>query len=202
MMIKDLQIKGITHKATLQAMRKVPRHLFVPEAYLPQAYNDGPLPIGYGQTISQPFMVAYMTQVIQPRSDYKVLEIGTGSGYQAAILAEIVDSVYTVEIIPELGQEAIERLQKLGYNNVRLLTGDGYYGWREHAPYDAIIVTAAAIYIPRSLTDQLKVNGVMVIPVGKPSQVQDLVLVKKKEDKMVTKILFSVRFVPFTRSKE
>ncbi len=201
-MVKEQMIlRSITDKATLRAMQNVPRHLFVPSVYVERAYDDGPLPIGYGQTISQPYIVAYMTQAIHPTSDYKVLEIGTGSGYQAAVLAEIVDSVYTVEIIPELGSRASQTLKNLGYDNIHIKISDGYDGWKEHAPYDAIIVTAAASYIPPPLTKQLKVGGYMIIPVGHPFEVQKLVLVRKKESKINTRTLLPVRFVPFTRSK-
>ena len=201
MIRNQIEPRGISHKGTLRAMSKVPRHLFVPTGYLSLAYEDGPVPIGYGQTISQPFIVAYMTQAIRPNSKYKVLEIGTGSGYQAAILAEIVDSVFSVEIIPELGDQATQLLHQLGYENVNIKIGDGYYGWEEHGPYDAIIVTAAATYIPPPLINQLKTNGYMIIPVGHPFQVQQLVIVRKKESKITTRTLFPVRFVPFTRSK-
>jgi protein-L-isoaspartate(D-aspartate) O-methyltransferase len=193
--------RGILHSGTLKAMRNVPRHEFVPASYKHQAYRDGPLPIGHGQTISQPYIVAFMTQVIQPRAHFKVLEIGTGSGYQAAILAEIVDSVFTIEIIPELGKQASSRLQKLGYKKVFCKIADGYFGWKEHGPYDAIIVTAAATYIPPPLISQLKVGGYMVIPVGHPFQVQQLMLILKKENKFSSKTLFPVRFVPFTRNQ-
>ncbi len=202
MVIEQLKSRGISHKETLKAMEKVPRHLFIPEGYLERAYDDNPLPIGYGQTISQPFMVAYMTEVIKPNSSFKVLEIGTGSGYQAAILAEIVDSVFSVEIIPELANDAKKLLNKLKYNNIYIKSGDGYYGWKEHAPYDAIIVTAAATYIPPPLIKQLKPEGIMIIPVGHPYQVQQLVMVKKKGDKVKTNTLFPVKFVPFMRSNE
>ncbi len=202
LMVEDqISPRGITDKATLRAMSKVPRHLFVPDGYVKRAYDDGPLPIGYGQTISQPFIVAYMTQAIHLKPEFKVLEVGTGSGYQAAILAEIVDSVFTIEIIPELGDKASDLLSRIGYKNILVKTADGYDGWKEHAPYDAIIVTAAASYIPPPLIEQLKVNGLMIIPVGNPFQVQKLVLVRKKESKFTTKTLLPVRFVPFTRSK-
>jgi protein-L-isoaspartate(D-aspartate) O-methyltransferase len=193
--------RGINHSATLKAMRMVSRHDFVPSNYKHLAYRDGPIPIGHGQTISQPYIVAFMTHVIQPKAHFKVLEIGTGSGYQAAVLAVIVDSVFTIEIIPELGKQASSRLQKLGYKNVYSKIADGYFGWKEHAPYDAIIVTAAATYIPPPLISQLKVGGYMVIPVGHPFQVQQLMLIRKKEDKISSKTLFPVRFVPFTRNQ-
>ena len=195
----QIENRGVSDKATLAAMRNVQRHLFVPESYRRQAYNDGPLPIGYGQTISQPYIVACMTEVIEPKSGFKVLEIGTGSGYQAAVLAEIVDEVYTVEIVKELGEQAKSRLKKLGYSNIQVKAGDGYYGWEEHGPYDAIIVTAATEYIPPPLVKQLKPGGKMVIPVGSPFLVQTLMLVEKTGNKIKTTSLFPVRFVPFTR---
>lgn len=148
MVIFQIQARGITHKPTLKAMREIPRHLFVPDDYVSAAYEDGPLPIGYGQTISQPFIVAYMTEIINPKSTDKILEIGTGSGYQAAVLSKIVKKVYTMEIVPELGNQAKKRLADLGYSNVFVRIGDGYNGWKEQAPFDAIIVTAAAEFIP------------------------------------------------------
>lgn len=187
------------HPPTLEAMRKVERHLFVPSDLINKAYEDGPLPIGYGQTISQPYIVAYMTQIIDPKPYFKVLEIGTGSGYQAAILAEIVDKVYTIEIIPELGATAGKRLKELDYRNIELVIADGYYGLEEHAPYDAIIVTAAAEHIPPALIQQLKEGGKMIIPVGSPFLVQTLMLIEKKKGKISSTSLMPVRFVPFTR---
>ena len=194
--IKD---RGISDGATLNSMRKVPRHLFVPQNIINEAYNDGPLPIGYGQTISQPYIVAYMTEVSRPTSKKKVLEIGTGSGYQAAILAEIVDTVYTIEIIPELAKEASETFKKLGYKNIVSRFGDGYKGWPEHAPFDIIIVTAAAEKIPEPLIDQLAENGRLIIPVGGQASVQELILVTKKKGKVERTRLAAVRFVPFKR---
>lgn len=202
MVDKQIYKRGIKHANTLDALRKVERHLFVSPRYKHMAYNDGPLSIGYGQTISQPYIVAYMTQIIDPKPEHKILEIGTGSGYQAAILAEIVDEVYTIEIIPELGEIASERLKKLGYDNVAVIKGDGYYGLLEHAPFDAIVVTAAAEHIPPSLIQQLKEGGKMVIPVGSPFLVQTLMLVEKKRGKISTSSLMPVRFVPFTRSQK
>ena len=183
-------------------MRSVPRHLFVPEDRRRQAYEDHPLPIGYGQTISQPYIVAYMTELIEPRASHRVLEIGTGSGYQAAVLAEIVDSVYTIEIVPELAESAAERLDRLGYDNVRVRQADGYFGWEEHAPFDAIVVTAAAEHIPPPLVAQLKDGGRMVIPVGSPFRTQTLMLVEKgRRGRVTTKSLAPVRFVPFRRGQ-
>jgi protein-L-isoaspartate(D-aspartate) O-methyltransferase len=191
--------RGVNNAAVIEAMKKVPRHLFIPKEYEDEAYNDYPLPIGHGQTISQPYIVAYMTEVLKPGSKMKALEIGTGSGYQAAILAEIVNKVYTIEIVPELAKEADERLKKLGYKNVICKYGDGYQGWTEFAPFDIIIVTAAAEKIPQPLIDQLAENGRLVIPVGAPSAVQELQLVTKKKGKIETKNLTFVRFVPFKR---
>jgi len=195
----QIESRGVKDAAVLNAMRKVKRHLFIPEESRNKAYHDGPVPIGYGQTISQPYIVAYMTEVIKPQKHFKVLEIGTGSGYQAAICAEIVREVYTVEIIEELGNSARKRLSELNYQNVKVKTDDGYYGWKEYAPYDAVIVTAAAEYIPPPLIEQLKEGGRMVIPIGSPFMTQMLMLVEKVEGKTKTKSLFPVAFVPFTR---
>lgn len=195
----DAQIRGrgINDRATLRAMRAVPRHLYVPADQRAFAYSDRPLPIGYGQTISQPYIVAYMTEIIKPRKDFKVLEIGTGSGYQAAILAEIVDHVYTIEIVEPLGKTAGELLMRK-YDNVSVKIADGYYGWEEHAPFDAIVVTAAAEHIPPPLIEQLKDGGRMIIPVGSPFRVQQLMLIEKKGESITSRSLMPVRFVPFT----
>lgn len=201
MVAHQIEDRGVSDRAVLKAMRSVKRHLFVPDDEVENAYRDSPLPIGYGQTISQPYIVAYMTEVIKPKADFKVLEIGSGSGYQAAVLAEIVDSVFTIEIVAELGKSAAQRLQKLGYHNVEVKVADGYYGWKEHAPFDAIVVTAAAEFIPPPLIEQLKDGGKMVIPVGAPFQTQMLMLVQKKGEKITTQSLFPVRFVPFRRSE-
>lgn len=196
----QIQARGIADRATLNAMRNVPRHLYVPFAQRRNAYQDRPLPIGYGQTISQPYIVAYMTEIIQPRPDHNVLEIGTGSGYQAAVLAEIVDQVYTIEIVRPLGVQAREKLNAQ-YDNVHVKIADGYHGWEEHAPFDAIVVTAAAEYIPPPLVEQLKPGGRMIIPVGSPFQMQHLMLVEKHEDgRITTRSLMPVRFVPFERA--
>ena len=201
-MIKDqIEARGITNKALLKAMRRVKRHLFVPEAYIDIAYSDGPLPIGYGQTISQPYIVAYMTLRIDPKPGQKVLEIGTGSGYQAAILSLLVGSVYTIEIIPELSTTAAERLKSLGYNNIHLKSGDGYFGWKEEAPFDSIVVTAAVDKIPPPLLDQLKDGGKMIVPIGTPFMVQSLSLIQKQAGEVITEDLLPVRFVPFIRNK-
>ena len=201
-MVKDqIEKRGVSDKLVLKAMRNVKRHLFVPEERMAEAYNDGPLPIGYGQTISQPYIVAYMTEVIQPKAEFKVLEIGTGSGYQAAILAEIVKEVYTIEIVTELANAATQRLKKLGYSKVKVKQADGYYGWKENGPYDAIVVTAAAEFVPPPLIEQLKENGKIVIPIGSPFMTQTLMLIEKNGKKIKTKNLLPVRFVPFTRKK-
>ena len=197
----QIAARGVSHAATLRAMRTVPRHLFVPPAWTDAAYNDHPLPIGYGQTISQPYIVAYMTELVKPQRGQRVLEIGTGSGYQAAVLAEIIDTVYTIEIITELAQQASQRLAALGYKNIVVRNADGYYGWAEKGPFDAIVVTAAAEHIPPPLVAQLKDGGVMVIPVGTPFLVQMLTLVEKRGEAYTTRSLIPVRFVPLTRGK-
>lgn len=193
--------RGVDHGPTLRALREVPRHRFVPQRYQKKAYQDRPLSIGYGQTISQPYMVAYMTAVLKPKADMKVLEIGTGSGYQAAVLAEIVEVVYTIEIVEELGQKAVELFQELGYNNIISKVGDGYLGWPEHGPFDAIIVTADPETIPPPLIEQLAEGGRMIIPVGPAHLAQELKLVKNKKGKIKESSLFPVRFVPFTRNE-
>ncbi|OPY07367.1 MAG: Protein-L-isoaspartate O-methyltransferase [Syntrophaceae bacterium PtaB.Bin095] len=191
--------RGLTDPATLRVMGLVKRHLFVPETAAADAYEDRPLPIGYGQTISQPYIVAYMTALLQLRKEHRVLEIGTGSGYQAAILAELVQKVFTVEIIPGLGNKARERLAGLGYRNVEVRIADGYDGWAEQGPFDAIVVTAASEHIPPPLIRQLKDGGRMVIPVGSPFLVQTLTLVTKRGGEIRTTQLMPVRFVPFRR---
>lgn len=196
----QIQGRGISDKNTLKAMQTVPRHLFVPEEYRDDAYEDRPLPINYGQTISQPYIVAYMTELLHVGAGDTVLEIGTGSGYQAAVLAEFVDKVYTIEIVKELGLSAKARLKALNYHNVEVKIGDGYNGWKEHGPYDGIVVTAAVEHIPLPLIEQLKDGGRMIIPVGSPHSVQNLMLVTKS-GKVITKSLMLVRFVPFTRKK-
>ena len=194
--------RGITSVAVINAMREVPRHEFIPEEYRRLAYNDSPVPIGYNQTISQPYIVAYMTEKLDLKKDDKVLEIGTGSGYQAAILSQIVDAVYTIEIVKPLGEEARERLERLGYDNVRVKIGDGYKGWKQYAPYDAIIVTAAPEVVPPPLIEQLKDGGIMIIPIGPQGGTQYLQLLEKKNGKLQKKKLLPVRFVPFTRDSE
>ncbi|MDR4513431.1 protein-L-isoaspartate(D-aspartate) O-methyltransferase [Nitrosomonas sp.] len=183
----------------INALNTVPRHEFVPKKLQQSAYDNRPLPIGYGQTISQPYIVAVMTNLLHVGKNDKVLEIGTGSGYQIAVLAELVDKAYSIEIIEPLGKEAEARLQRLGYDNIVLKIGDGYYGWKEHAPFDAIIVTAAASHIPPPLIKQLKPGGRMLIPVGSRFMVQELLLVEKSEEgKISTQQLLPVAFVPLT----
>jgi protein-L-isoaspartate(D-aspartate) O-methyltransferase len=201
MVKQQIEYGGITNQLTLKAMTAVPRHKFVPPNLIDRAYDDGPLPIGYGQTISQPYIVAYMTAAIDPGKEFKVLEIGTGSGYQAAVLSEIVSEVYTIEIITELYNSSSEKLRGPGYKNVVCKNADGYFGWKEHAPFDAIIVTAAAEYIPPPLIEQLKDGGKMIIPVGSPYLNQTLILVEKDGEDLTTTSLLPVRFVPFTRGK-
>ena len=196
----QIEARGVTNEAVLRALRAVPRHKFVPEHPPKLAYADRPLPIGQGQTISQPFIVACMTRAAQPDSTDRVLKVGTGSGYQAAVLAEIVDSVYTIEIIPELARTARKRLDRLGYDNVVVRQGDGYNGWPAHAPFDAIVVTAAPERVPPPLIDQLAPGGRLVAPVGPEGGAQELLLLTKQKDGTTTrKTLMPVRFVPFQR---
>ncbi|MGD8805837.1 MAG: protein-L-isoaspartate(D-aspartate) O-methyltransferase [Chloroflexota bacterium] len=193
---------GITDEAVIEAMGAVPRHAFVPDEFLAAAYNNHPLPIGYGQTISQPYIVALMTQSADVSQGDQVLEIGTGSGYQAAVLAQLVDHVYTVEIIEPLAERAKVVLAQLGYDNVTVRRADGYFGWEEHAPFDAIVVTAAPDHIPQPLVAQLKIGGRMVIPVGPVGGFQTLWLVTRTgQDDVQTRNLGSVSFVPFTREE-
>jgi protein-L-isoaspartate(D-aspartate) O-methyltransferase len=198
MVERQLRSRGIDDPRTLRAMAKVPREKFVPNELRNSAYDDRPLPIGYGQTISQPFIVALMTQHLQPKASDHVLEIGTGSGYQAAILSELAGEVYTIEIVRPLAQHAEVLLRELGYNNVHVKAGDGYKGWPEHAPFDGIIVTAAPDHIPQPLVEQLKEGGRMVIPVGKAGA-QMLYLLEKRGGKIKQKAVIPVKFVPFTR---
>ena len=197
----QLQGRDITDLATLSAMLNVPRHEFVPETMKAYAYSDRPLPIGKDQTISQPYIVAFMTQALHLNSKDRVLEIGTGSGYQAAVLAKIVDSVYTIEIVEDLAIAARNRLKDLGYANVVVTWGDGYHGLPDKAPFDAIMVTAGADAIPQPLIDQLKIGGRMIIPVGPHHGIRQLVLITKKKNKIIKKNLMPVRFVPFTRER-
>lgn len=183
----------------MSALATVPRHEFVPASYRRFAYENRPLPIGHGQTISQPYIVAIMTDLLNIGKEDQVLEIGTGSGYQAAILGELVKTVFTIEIVKPLAEQARKRMAKLGYNNVEVRQGDGYYGWEEHAPFDAVIVTAASSHIPPPLIRQLKPGGRMIIPVGTRFMVQQLVLIEKNNSgKVTTKQLLPVRFVPLT----
>ncbi len=190
----QIEARGVKNEKVLAAMRKVPRHLFVPENMKLYAYQDEPLLIGEGQTISQPYIVAYMSEALQLKGHERVLEVGTGSGYQAAILAEIVKEVFSVELLESLSLHAQDVLKKLGYKNIHFKIGDGTLGWKEHAPYDAIIVTAAPTKVPKALQDQLITEGRMVIPVG--AAFQELVLVTKEKRKFKKKKLLPVRFVP------
>ena len=197
----QIEGRGLQDRNVLRAMETVPRHEFVPHEYLDQAYQDHPLPIGYGQTISQPYMVAIMTELLHVQPDSKVLEIGTGSGYQAAILAELVREVYTIEIVPELCAQARVLLESMDYQHVHVHCGDGYYGWKEHAPYDAIIVTCAPDHIPQPLVSQLADGGRMVIPVGPPGAYQVLWLVQRQGDEISSQRMMDVSFVPLTGSR-
>jgi len=196
-MVRDqLRSRDITDSRVLAAMLKVPRHEFVPAAHTRSAYEDGALPIEMGQTISQPYIVAYMTQALELRGSERVLEIGTGSGYQAAVLAEIASEVYTIEILPQLQERASAVLGKLGYRNIYFRVGDGYEGWQEHAPFDRIIVTAAPEEVPQPLLDQLKDGGLLIAPIGSLSQ--DLVVFEKVKSKIKRRSTIPVRFVPMT----
>jgi protein-L-isoaspartate(D-aspartate) O-methyltransferase len=193
----QIEARGIKDKAVLAALRKVPRHRFVPPLWQGRAYDDGPLPIGEGQTISQPFIVAWMTELIEPRKDMRVLEIGTGSGYQAAVLAECVAEVDTIEVVPALGRKASRLLRELGYRKIQVRIGDGYGGWPDRAPFDAIILTAAPPKeVPRPLLDQLKIGGRLVAPVGRDDQY--LVRMTRTETGFKREVLDPVRFVPMT----
>lgn len=191
----QIEERGIKDINVLKAMRKVERHFFVPVDVKTHAYEDRPLPIGYGQTISQPYIVAFMTEILNLKEQDKVLEIGTGSGYQAAILAEICDSVFTIEVVPELGNRAKSMLKVLGYDGVIVKIGDGYQGWEEYQPFDAIIVTCAPTHIPEKLTEQLREGGRMIIPVGE-RYVQELILLEKRNGKLRRKHVLPVLFVP------
>jgi len=196
MVDEQLRPRGILDDSVLKAMEKVPRHKFVPDPLKYKAYADHPLPIGLNQTISQPAIVAYMTEAADISKGEKVLEIGTGSGYQAAILGELAKEVYTIEIIPELAERAGRVLKELGYRNVLVKAGNGYLGWPEHAPFDAIVVTAAPDEVPKALIEQLAINGKMVIPVGTTNQ--EMVLIKKTQKGVTEKRTIPVRFVPMT----
>jgi len=200
MVAEQVEGRGVRDPAVLAAMRKVPRHRFVPESLSGEAYDDHPLPIGLGQTISQPYIVALMTELSRPRAGIKVLEVGTGSGYQAAVLAEIVGTVFTIEIVPELGQRATNALREMGYGNIRVFVGDGFDGRPQDAPFDAIVVTAAPETIPPPLLAQLAVGGRLVIPVG--SAEQELLVVTKTRDGYRRESVIPVRFVPMTGKAE
>jgi protein-L-isoaspartate(D-aspartate) O-methyltransferase len=202
MVLEQLVDRGIKDRRVIKAMQKVERHRFVPEEYRSVAYGDHPLPIGYEQTISQPYVVAFMTEVLQLKPTDRVLEIGTGSGYQAAILAEICDSVFTIEIVPELAHRAKNLLEQLGYKNIQVKHGDGYQGWPEKAPFDAIIVTCSPTKIPQPLKSQLKEGGRMVIPVGYPETGQELYLIRKENERLIEKAVLPVRFVPMVNSEK
>ena len=198
-MVRDqLEANGIEDRSTLDAMGRVPRHEFVRPEDVDRAYGDHPLPIGHGQTISQPYVVAYMTELLSPRTGMKVLEIGTGSGYQAAVLAQTGAEVFTIEIFGVLADAARDRVERLGYGTIQVRHADGYYGWPEEAPFESIIVTAAAGFIPPPLVEQLAEGGRMVIPVGSIYGIQNLILVRKdRAGEVTTQALLPVRFVPF-----
>jgi protein-L-isoaspartate(D-aspartate) O-methyltransferase len=200
-LVEIVRAGGVSEPAVLAAMRTVPRHRFVPPAWRAQAYEDIPLPIGFGQTISQPYVVALMTARIRPRPGLRVLEIGTGSGYQAAVLATCVapgGTVDSIEIVPELGRRAESLLRDLGYRNVNVRVGDGYEGWPEHAPFDAIVLTAAPTHVPKPLLDQLKLGGRLVAPVGGDGHEQKLLVMTRTEQGLSTEVAAYVRFVPMT----
>lgn len=194
----QLAARDITDAQVLEVMRRIPRQEFVPDDQKSQAYQDHPLPIGFGQTISQPYIVALMTQLLELERGDRVLEVGTGSGYQAAILAELTDEVRTIEIIPDLANAAAARLERLGYSRAHVMSGDGYYGWSEFAPFDAIIVTAAPDHVPPPLVQQLKEGGHMVIPVGPPGGYQTLWRLTKQNGEVVSENITGVLFVPLT----
>ena len=203
MVLFQIQERGITDPDVLDSMVSVPRHEFVKPGLQKKAYRDRPLPIGFGQTISQPYIVALMTQLLNVDKDSRVLEIGTGSGYQAAILARIVKAVFTIEIVEPLYQQSQKVIDRLGYQNIHTMNADGYFGWEAQAPFDAIIVTCASDFIPPPLIKQLKKGGRMCIPVGPPFKVQHLILVEKeKTGAVTTQIIASVRFVPLTRKEK
>ena len=200
MVKRQIQSRDVNNERVLNALRRVPRHAFIPENGQREAYDDHPVPIGLGQTISQPYIVAFMTQALQPEATDRVLEIGTGSGYQAAVLAELVQDVYTIEIIPELGKGAKVICDKLGYKNIQYRIGDGYRGWPDAAPFDAIIVTAAPGHIPQPLVDQIAVGGTMILPVG--IRYQELIVIQKDEEGISHESVMDVRFVPMTGEAE
>jgi protein-L-isoaspartate(D-aspartate) O-methyltransferase len=203
MVREQIEERGIEDRRVLDAFRAVPRHLFVPEPLRDMAYADQPLPIGEGQTISQPYIVAYMTDALKLEPGDRVLEVGTGSGYQAAIASELADSVFTIEIVRGLAASAAERLRHLAYHNVVVRQGDGYLGWPEHAPFDAIVVTAGADHVPPPLVEQLAPGGRMVIPVGGADELQHLLVIEKDAEGRVTqRTSLPVRFVPLVRERE
>jgi protein-L-isoaspartate(D-aspartate) O-methyltransferase len=197
MVTKQIENRGIRDPRLLAAMRHVPRHEFVPEEYRESAYEDRPLGIGHGQTISQPYIVAFMTEQVAPKQSDRILEVGTGSGYQAAILSKLVSDVFSIEIVPELAESAGKTLKRLGFTNVRTKAGDGYQGWPEHAPFDAIIVTCAPDHVPDPLINQLKEGGRLIIPVGDAGD-QALYLLEKRNGKIERRSVLPVRFVPMT----
>jgi protein-L-isoaspartate(D-aspartate) O-methyltransferase len=201
MVNEQIADRDVRNPRVLDAMRKVPRHRFVPPALLSRAYDDSPLPIGYNQTISQPFIVAHMTEALDVQRSHTVLEIGTGSGYQAAVLGELARTVYTIEIVPQLAQSAMETLKAIGYRNVHVRAGDGYAGWPEHAPFDRIMLTAAPEEIPKPLVDQLAPGGRLIAPVGGQGAAQWLTIVDKTPKGVTQRRTLPVRFVPFTRSR-
>lgn len=200
MVEQQIRQRGVTDARVLNAMRAVPRDRFIPPSLMNQAYDDGPLPIGFGQTISQPYIVAYMSEVLKLDPSHKVLEIGTGSGYQAAVLGELAREVYTIEIVPELAERAEGALQALGTTNVHVRSGDGYGGWPEQAPFDRVMVTAAPEELPRPLIDQLAPGGLLVIPVGTQGGPQWMTIVEKTATGVVERRTIPVQFVPFTRN--
>jgi len=200
MVESQIKRRGISDENVLAAMNKVERHLFVPKEYLKKAYEDSPLPIGEGQTISQPYIVAFMTEILKLDKTKKVLEIGTGSAYQAAVLSEVAGKVFTIELIESLGKKAKTLLKNLDYNNVEVKIGDGYLGWKKHAPFDAIIVTCSPTHIPEKLKEQLAEGGLMIIPVGQRFS-QELILLKKKNGKIKQTDVIAVRFVPMKDEK-
>ena len=202
MVRNQIERRGVKNLAVLRAMRHVPRHLFVPQPMQPSAYEDRPLPIGYGQTISQPYIVALMTELLEPDKGHKTLEVGTGSGYQAAVLSELVQRVYTIEIVGELAQSSADTLKKLGHKNVTVRQGDGYQGWPGEAPFDRIIITAAPPEVPQALLDQLKPGGKLVAPVGESPLNQELIVIDKSVDgRLSRRSVAPVMFVPMVHGQ-
>ena len=200
-MVEDQILKrGIEDSKILDVLKAIPRHKFVPKQFIESAYNDGPLPIGHGQTISQPFIVAFMTDNIKLEPNHKVLEVGTGSGYQAAVLSKLCNEVFSIEIIDQLANESETRLKSLGYKNITVRSGDGYKGWEEESPFDRIIVTAAPETIPEALIEQLIIGGIMILPVGRQNDIQHLWVITKKQDGSIKKKkILPVRFVPMVK---